>query len=58
MRDVLQRRDSEGCMMATFHCGDCSTGCDDCALICAEGNHEGCIGTDDERAHADELRRK
>ena len=37
----------------TAHTGDCSTGCDNCGRICAEGGHEECIGTEAERAAGD-----
>lgn len=42
--------------MATAHVGDCSTGCDECALACARADHDGCIGTPTERDYGDDLR--
>lgn len=32
----------EGVIMATIHGGDCGTGCDECAILCALRGHAGC----------------
>lgn len=41
--------------MTTFHVGDCSTGCNRCAVQCARDGHKDCIGTDGEKAIGDWL---
>lgn len=39
----------------TFHLGDCSTGCEECARRCATSDHVDCIGSEEERTAADAL---
>ena len=39
----------------TYHTGDCSTGCDRCAILCSQDGHKHCMGTAAQKLWADHL---